>query len=323
MKKAITGLLVFLLIAAAAGYFLYPVFSDQLAQRRDAETLRRYREKTAAMDAARKEALFAEAKEWNEALENIRGEDIFTEKNRRTTRDYQNRMNVHEGVLAELVIPNIGVSLPVYHLSNETPVNRYLVHVDTGSLPADGTGENIVLAGPGILEAEGFPGTLGLTDARMLEELDTLIPGDLMILNVLDRTMVYRVAGIQMLSSAGLKDLDLTPGEDEERLTLISRKKDRRVLVQAERVSIREARTLLSAQDEAAFPDNWQNVLLLGCPVLLAGLFVLWGIEAIRGRAYRLPDEGRKADREQRERKARETLEQITNDSEISEGEKS
>ncbi len=322
MKKIITGLLVFLLIAAAAGYFLYPVFSDQLAQRRDAAILQGYREKTAAMDSARKEALFAEAKEWNGALETVRAEDVFTE-NRRTTRDYQNRMNVHEGVMAELVIPDLGISLPVYHLSNETPVARHLVHVDTSSLPADGTGENIVLAGPGILQAEGLPGELGLTDARMLQDLDTLIPGNLVILNVLDRTMVYRVSGIQMLSSSGLKDLDLTPGEGEERLTLISRQKDRRLLVQTERVPIREARTLLAAQDEAAFPAGWQNVLLLGCPVLLAGLLVLWVIEAIRGRAYKLPDEGRKADREQREKRARETLEQITNNSEISEGEES
>ena len=323
MKKFLTVLILLLLAAAVIGYFIYPTISDQLGRRRDAEIMAVYREKTAALDADGKTELFEQAKAWNDSLEKVHTEDVFTAGTIRTTRDYQNRMNVHEGVLAELVIPNIGVSLPVYHLSNETPVNRYLVHVDTGSLPADGTGENIVLAGPGILEAEGFPGTMGLTDARMLEDLDTLIPGDLMILNVLDRTMVYRVSGIQMLSSAGLKDLDLTPGEEEERLTLISRKKDRRVLVQTERVSIREARTLLSAQDEATFPDNWQNVLLLGCPVLLAGLFVLWGIEAIRGRAYRLPDEGRKADREQRERRARETLEQITNDSEISEGGKS
>ena len=321
MKRVITGLLVFLLIAAVAGYFLYPVLSDQFCQRRDAEILQGYREKTAAMDTAQKEALFAGAKEWNEGLENIRIRDVFTEKNLRTTRDYQNRMNVHEGVMAELVIPDIGVSLPVYHLSGETPAARKLVHVDTSSLPADGLGENIVLVGPGVLQAEGFLGDLGLTDDRMLEELDTLVPGDLVILNVLDRTMVYRVSGIQMLSSAGLKELDLTPGESEERLTLVSRQKDRRLLVQTERIAIREARTLLSEQDEATFPANWQNVLLLGCPVLLAGLLVLRVIEAIRGRAYRLPDEGRKADREQREKKARETLEQITNESGNSEGE--
>ena len=131
----------------------------------------------------------------------------------------------------------------------------------------------------------------------MLEDLDKLIPGSLVILNVLDRTMVYRVKGVQMLSPAGLKELDLTPGEGDEKLTLVSQRKDQRLLVQAERIPIREARTLLAENDQATFPANWQNVLLLGCPVLLAGLLVLWMIELIRGRFYRLPDEGKRVGR--------------------------
>ena len=223
MKKLAAGILIFVLIAAIAGHFLYPVISDQLGRRRDAGILRDYRAKTAQMTQEQRDKLFAEAKAWNESLQEIRAEDVFTAGNTRTTRDYQNRMNVHEGVIAELVIPDIKASLPVYHLSTETPATRKLVHMDSSSLPADGSGENIVLAGPGILRAEGFPGELGLTDDRMLEDLDKLIPGNLVILNVLDRTMVYRVKGVQMLASNGLGELDLTPGEGEEKLTLVPR----------------------------------------------------------------------------------------------------
>ena len=317
MKKLFAWILVFLLLAVVIGHFLYPVLSDQLGRRRDAETMQEYRGKTSAMDKGQREKLFAEAGEWNVGLEEIRMEDIFTAGITRTTRDYQNHMNVHSGVIAGLVIPDIGVSLPVYHLSTETPATQKLVHVDTSSLPADGSRENIVLAGPGVLKAEGILGDIGLTDDRMLEDLDRLIPGSLVILNVLDRTMVYRVKGVQMLSPAGLKELDLTPGEGDEKLTLVSQRKDQRLLVQAERIPIREARTLLAENDQATFLANWQNVLLLGCPVLLAGLLVLLIIEKIRGRAYRLPGEGRMADQELRERNARETINQI--ETEISE----
>ena len=313
MKKLFAGILVFLLLAVIIGHFLYPVLSDQLGRRRDAEIMQAYREKTAAMDREQREKLLAEAAEWNAGLDEIRMEDIFSAGITRTTRDYQNHMNVHSGVIAELVIPDIGVSLPVYHLSTETPATQRLVHVDTSSLPADGSGENIVLAGPGVLRAEGVPGDLGLTDDRMLEDLDKLIPGNLMILNVLDRTMVYRVKGIQMLSPAGLKELDLTPGEGDEKLTLVSQRKDQRLLVQAERIPIREARTLLAETDQVSFPANWQNVLLFECPVLLAGLLVLLIIELIRGRFYRLPDEGKREDAEQLE-KTLETMEQISNE---------
>ena len=116
-----------------------------------------------------------------------------------------------------------------------------------------------------------------------------------------------------MLSPAGLKELDLTPDEGDEKLTLVSQRKDQRLLVQAERIPIREARTLLAETDQVSFPANWQNVLLLGCPVLLAGLLVLWIVELIRGRFYRLPDEGKREDAEQLE-KTLETMEQISNE---------
>ena len=313
MKKLFAGILAFMLLVVIIGHFLYPVLSDQLGRRRDAELMQAYREKTAAMDKEQREKLFEEAKAWNTGLEGVRTDDVFTTGTSRTTRDYQNHMNVHSGVIAELVIPDIGISLPVYHMSTETPASQKLVHVDTSSLPADGSGENIVLAGPGILRAEGFAGDLGLTDDRMLEDLDKLIPGNLLILNVLDRTMVYRVRGVQMLSPAGLKELDLTPGEGDEKLTLVSQRTDQRRLVQSERIPIREARSLMAETDQVSFPSNWQNVLLLGCPVLLAGLLVLWLIELIRGRFYRLPVEGRAETPEQREKTA-ETMEQISNE---------
>ena len=310
MKKFIIGLLIFLAAAAIAGYFLYPAVSDQLGQRRDAGILKDYREKAAAMSAEKKAEKFEEAREYNETLESVRTADVFTAGSTHTSRDYQNRLNIHSGVIGELVIPKIRVFLPVYHQSDETPATRKLVHLNGSSLPADGEGENIVLAGPGVLKAEGILGDAGLTDDRMLEDLDDLVPGDLMILDVLDRTMVYRVKEIQMLSSAGLEELDLTPGEEEERLTVVTQRKDRRLLVQAERITVKEARSLLEKEDYADFPENWKNILFMGCPVILAGLLVLWVIERIKKRSYLLPGEGRNA--EKREKEAREKLHNIT-----------
>ena len=307
MKKFLTVLILLLLTAAVIGYFIYPTISDQLGRRRDAEIMAVYREKTAALDADGKTELFEQAKAWNDSLEQVRTDDVFTAGMIRTSRDYQNRMNVHDGVIGELVIPEISLSLPIWHLSTETPATRKLVHVNTSSLPADGTGENIILAGPGILQAEGIPGEMGLTDDRMLEDLDSMIPGTLIILNVTDRTMVYRVTGIQMLSAAGLKEMDLTPGEGEERLTIISPRKDRRLMVQAERIPVREARTLLAEEDQATFPEDWKNVLFLGCPVMIAGLLVLLIIELIRGRVYRMPGEQSTEDMETQEETGKKT----------------
>ena len=347
MRKFIAGLLIFLLIAAGIGYLLYPAASDQLCRLRDGETMKTYREKAAAMDSEKKAELFDGAKAYNDQLEAIRVGDVFTDRKDQTNRDYQNRLNVHSGVIGELVISKIGLSLPVYHRSSETPVNQYLVHIDGSCLPTgEGLG-NIVLAGPGTLQAEGVLGEIGLTDSRMLEDLDGLVHGDLLILNVLDRTLVYRVSENKTLSAAELNELDLTPertgtaaeaeaetpdaeggneevsaenesklrgGWTEGQLTLISRRGDRRLLIRSELITIQEARGLLEEEDHATFPESWKNVLLLGCPVLLAGLLILWMIELIKRRHYILPDEGRQSAR--RRKKAMEKLNSIPTETE-------
>ena len=51
--------------------------------------------------------------------------------------------------------------------------------------------------------------------------------------------------------------------------------------------------TLLEEADQASFPEGWKNVLALGCPVMLAGLLILWIIERFRRHSYRIPGEGK------------------------------
>ena len=224
MRKFFAFLFVFLLIAAGAGYLLYPTVSDQIGQANDAAVMKAYREKTALLDSDQIAAMLADAAAYNETLETIQASDPFSAELPRTSRDYQNRLNVHSGVIGELVIPAIGVYLPIYHNSAETPATAKLVHLETSSLPTEQLGTSIILAGPGILKAEGFLGQIGLTDQRMLQDLDRLTPGDVMILNVLDRTMVYRIGegleekdAILMMTPGGVKDLDLIPGTEELR----------------------------------------------------------------------------------------------------------
>ena len=218
MRKFFAFLLVFLLIAVGVGYLLYPTISDQIGQAEDGAVMKAYREKAAAMSSQQISDMLAAAAEYNATLEDIRITDPFSTEPR-TSRDYQNRLNVHSGVIGELVIPAIGIYLPVYHNSSETPASRKLVHLETSSLPSDEAGTSIVLAGPGTLKAEGFLGEIGLTDERMLQDLDRLTPGDVIILNVLDRTMVYRIGegleekdAILMLTPGGVSELDLSLG---------------------------------------------------------------------------------------------------------------
>ena len=321
MKKLFAFLFIFLLIAAGAGYLLYPTISDQIAQANDGAVMKAYREKTAAMTSEQIDALLAGAAAYNETLGTVQASDPFSAELPRTSRDYQSRLNVHSGVIGELVIPSIRVYLPVYHNSAETPATEKLVHLENSSLPSDQPGTSIILAGPRLMKAGGLPGEIGLTDGRMLEDLDRLTPGDIVILNVLDRTMAYRIGGgleekdaILMLTPGGVSDLPLAAGEETEQLTLLTPWKDQKLLVvRAERIPISEARDVLNATDRATYPAGWKNVLVLGSPVMLLGLLVMFIIERIKKRSYMLPDEGRRSAR--RERKAKAKLDNLTTES--------
>ena len=223
MRKFFAFLFIFLLIAAVAGYLLYPTISDQIAQANDGAVMKAYREKTALMSSEQIDALLADADAYNKTLETIQASDPFSAELPRTSRDYQNRLNVHSGAIGELVIPAIGVYLPIYHNSAETPATAKLVHLETSSFPSDQEGTSIILAGPGLMKAEGFLGEIGLTDARMLQDLDRLTAGDLILLNVLDRTMAYRIGegleekdAILMLTPGGVRELNLLPGTEQQ-----------------------------------------------------------------------------------------------------------
>ena len=109
------------------------------------------------------------------------------------------------------------------------------------ALAEETPGSHIVLAGPGRLNAEGFAGDIGLTGAGMLEEVDRLTPGNLMILGVLDRTMVYQVEWVQTMSPEGLERMELAQETDTDLLTLVTERKERRLVVRGRRIPTTEA----------------------------------------------------------------------------------
>ena len=78
MRKFFAFLLAFLLIAAGAGYFLYPTVANQAGQARDAAVMKAYRAKTAAMDSEKISAMLAEAVGYNRSLEAVRLSDPFS-----------------------------------------------------------------------------------------------------------------------------------------------------------------------------------------------------------------------------------------------------
>ncbi len=295
MKKFFLTLLILLLILAGAAYLLFPTVMTQIAAVHDTETMRTYRNKVQDMSREQISDMLESAAAYNASLTATEIGDVFTETGRRTSRDYLHHLDVSDGVIGIMRIPRIGIAMPFYHSSTEHSALNQLVHVDGSSLPADSAGSQIVLAGPGQKDAEGFLKDIGLKAERALEDLDKILPDDLIILQVLDRTMVYRVEDVKTLSPDGLKHLETEKDEEQDSLILMTPRKDRRVVVQASRIPIAEARTSLNETDQAEIPSLPVSILALGSPVMLLGCIVMAIIGRIKKRKYRLPTEIKKS----------------------------
>ncbi len=301
MKRFLVKLLVFLILLAGAAWLLYPFASNSVSKGKDAALMERYHQAVREMTPEQIEQMLQFAAAYNEQLTGEGIKDPFSGENRRFERSYQSLMNVRDGVIGELVIPGINVSLPIYHSGEGMGANERLVHVDKTALPAGQNGTHTVLAGPGIQTAGGFLGELALTDARMLEDLDRVIPNDLLFLNILDRTMIYRVEGVRTLSPEGLEAENFAGEEEAQLLTLITERKGRRLLIQARRLGAKDVREELIAEDRAESPTDVVNILLLGIPVMLLGLLVMMIVEQFKKKSYRLPTEQKRRKRNQPE----------------------
>ena len=295
MRKIILKIVIALLILALLAWLLYPTVADQLARKEHLEREEAYLRAVHGMDTETIARMLEEADAANAELEEIRPGDVFTARADRSSAGYRKLLSFRDGMIGQLEIPAIQVSLPIGHIGAETRPDSTLVHVEGSSLPGTTGNTHTVLAGPRKQKAQGILGSLALSGDRMLEDLDRVIPGNQMMILLGDRTLLYEVRNVQTLSPEGLEQWTAEKSEEEDRLTLITERDGRRLLVEAVRIPVSGATEALKKEDAAAIPPDVVTILVLGCPVLLLGLLVMFVIERIKRRAYLLPTEGKKA----------------------------
>ena len=291
MKKILIRLAVTILILAIAAYLIYPVAVRQIAAARDDRIIQKYHSRVGKMTTETIRLQLDSAATYNESLPELHPEKLFSGRDVMTVHLYEAPLNTGDGLVGVLTIPGIRLRLPVYHESAENKTTEKLVHIQGSSLPADTTGIHTVLAGPGLLPEKGFAGSIGLTGERMLQDADRLTPGDLMILNVLDRTLVYQIEWVQTIAPEGLSKTDLTAGEEDDLLTLVTEHGERLLMIRGRRIPAAEAVSAIRETDQGKPLPDWLSILILGSPVILLGLIIMTVTERIKRRSYRLPVE--------------------------------
>ena len=104
-------------------------------------------------------------------------------------------------------IPEIDVSLPIYHGTEESVLQVAVGHLDWTSLPVGGESTHCVLSGH-----------RGLPSAKLFTNLDKLREGDTFLLRVLDEVLTYEVDQILIVEPKETAALRVVEGKDYNRM---------------------------------------------------------------------------------------------------------
>jgi sortase A len=228
MKRRLESILILLLMASGIAMLLYPTATQWWNARHQSQVIVSYRDTVSALEQERLDELWTAAETYNEThprqgLMLQEGED----------QAYRETLDVTgTGVMGYLVIPTIGVNLPIYHGSEEAVLQVGVGHLSGTSLPVGGKGTHCVLSGH-----------RGLPTAKLLTDLNKLELGDQFYLQVLGKTLTYQVDQILEVDPSETEALAVDPEEDYCTLVTCTPYgiNSQRLLVRGTRVETEEA----------------------------------------------------------------------------------
>ena len=269
----------------ALGITLYPMISTWYNERHQAEVHIHYQEKVEQVDNTK----LIEAKElavaYNQTiLPGAQDEDSFSkEALLSASENYGSLLNLAgDGIMGYVEIPTIGVTLPIYHGTNNSTLERGVGHLLGSSLPVGGESTHSVLTAHS-----------GMASQKMFSDLDRLKIGDIFFLDVLGEKLAYQVDQIKTVLPYDTTFLQTEIGNDL--CTLVTCTpfgvNTHRLLVRGTRIEYEEAEVIVEEKLETEEPvkSTWeqqylQGILIgIGAVVILGlGLLVFWFVRRRR-----------------------------------------
>ena len=202
MKKSVVSTVILILVFfLGLSLVLYPSVSDYWNSLHQSRAIATYAEEVSNLDTDRYEQLWAEAVDYNRTLRDRENAFLLSEIQKAA---YDSLLNVGgNGVMGYIEIPTIGVSLPVYHGTDEGVLQIAVGHIEWTSLPVGGESSHCVISGH-----------RGLPSAKLFTNLDKLVVGDTFLFRVLDETLTYEVDQILIVEPQEVSALTIREGED-------------------------------------------------------------------------------------------------------------
>ena len=200
-KNRITTVLLALVFLTGLSLLLYPTVSDYWNSFHASRAVAAYAQEVADLNGAEYDRLLDAARDYNAGIAERSNTFVLTEEEQA---EYQSLLNMDgTGIMGYIEIPNIKLSLPIYHGTEDSVLQIAVGHLDWSALPVGGEGTHCVLSGH-----------RGLPSAKLFTNLDQLEEGDTFTLRVLDEVLCYEVDQIRIVEPQDTAALLPEPGQD-------------------------------------------------------------------------------------------------------------
>ena len=265
MKKHLSTILLFAVLLIGLSLLLYPSFSDWWNSFHQSQAVTTYVEQVASIDDSEYDAIWNEAWEYNQSLLERPNHYLLSDEQ---TAHYQQLLNIGgNGIMGYIEVPKIGVTLPIYHGTDESVLQVAIGHLEWSSLPVGGESSHCVVAGH-----------RGLPSAKLFTDLDKMEIGDTFLLYVLDEVLTYEVDQIRIVEPHETQELLITEGQDLCTLFTCTPYgiNSHRILVRGHRIeTVKEAKVLRVTAD-AMLIDPIFIAPVVAAPILLVLLIALF-----------------------------------------------
>ena len=264
MKRHGTTIILLLVLVIGLSLVLYPTFSDWWNSMHQSRAVTSYVEQVANIDDAQYAHLWNDAWDYNRTLLGRHNNYKLSEEQKAK---YNSILDIGGlGIMGYIEIPNIGVTLPIYHGTDEAILQIAVGHLEWTSLPVGGESSHCVLSGH-----------RGLPSAKLFTNLDKLVVGDVFIFRVLDEILTYEVDQILIVEPHETDSLLIQKGQDL--CTLITCTpygvNSHRLLVRGHRVENQEEAQAIRITADAMQIEPTIVAPILAIPMLLVLLIIL------------------------------------------------
>ena len=264
MKKRLPTIILILVFLTGLSLLLYPTVSDWWNSFHQSRAIAEYARDIENLDKEAYERLLSDARVYNEALSDRNNRFTLSEED---IREYNSLLDVSgTGIMGYIEIPEIKVSLPIYHGTSDAVLSIAVGHIEGSSLPVGGESTHCVLSGH-----------RGLPSAKLFTNLDQIVEGDTFIIRVLDEVLTYEVDRILIVEPEDVTALQIESGKDLCTLVTCTPYgiNSHRLLVRGHRVETEQEEAAVRLVSDGIQIEPLLVAPVVALPMLLALLLVL------------------------------------------------